>query len=89
MLQKSIRAHVLTPLSTISELYLDRYDGDLESTVAKVGHMTAVLLLPVWILAGLILLTLAKCPFLWHFYMSLPWQGTSGGGACCSYRSNT
>ena len=66
VLQESIRAHVLTPLITISELDLDRYDGDLESTVGKAVHMTTVLQLPVWILAGLDLQTLAKCPFFWH-----------------------
>ena len=66
MLQESIRADVLTPLITISELDLDRDDGDLESTEAKVGHITAVLQLPVWILAGLDLQTLGKCPFFWH-----------------------
>ena len=66
MLQESIRALVLTPLITISELDLDRDDGELEWTVAKVKHMTVVLLLPVWLLAGLDLQTLAKCPFSWH-----------------------
>ena len=66
VLQESIRALVHTPLITISELDLDRDDGELESTVAKVGHMTAVLLLPVWILAGLDLQTMANCPFFWN-----------------------
>ena len=66
MLQESIRAHILTPLITISELDLYRYAGYLESTVGKAGPITAVLLLPVWILAGLDLQTLAKCPFFWH-----------------------
>ena len=66
VLQDSIRALVLTPLITISELDLDRDDGELESTVAKVGHITAVLLLPVWILARLGLQTLANCPIFWN-----------------------
>ena len=62
VLQESIKALVLT----ISELDLDRDDGELESTVAKVGHMTPVLLLLVWLLAGLDLQTLEKCPFFWY-----------------------
>ena len=66
VLQESIKALILIPLITISELDLDRDDGELESTVAKVGHMTAVLLLPVWLLAGLNLQTLAKSPFFRH-----------------------
>ena len=66
VLQESIRALVLTPLIKISELDLDRDDGELESRVAKVGSMTAVLLLPVWLLAGLDLQTLTKCPFFCH-----------------------
>ena len=53
VLQESIRGHLLTPLITISELELDRDDGNFELTVAKVGYMITVLLLPVWLLAGL------------------------------------
>ena len=53
VLQESIRALILTPLITISELDLDRDDSELESTVAKVGYMTAILLLSAWPLAGL------------------------------------
>ena len=65
VLQETIRAHVLTPSITISELDLDRDDGDLESNVAKV-HMTAILQLPIWIQTGLDLQTLEKLPFFWH-----------------------
>ena len=73
---QSTRALILTPLITISELDLDRDDSELESTVAKVGHMTTC---RPW----------KNAPFSGTCYMSLPWQGTSGGGACCSRRRNT
>ena len=63
MLQESIRALILTPLITISELYFGRADDKLKSTVTKVVHMTAVVLLPIWLLAGLDLQTMAKYPF--------------------------
>ena len=89
VLQESIRALVLTPLITISEQDLDRDDGELESTVAKVEQMTTVLLLPVWLLAGLDLQTLAKCPFFWHLLHVASLAGHFWRGAYCSHRSNT
>ena len=66
VIQESIRVLVFTMLITISELDLDRDDYQLESTVAKEGHMSAVLQLLVCLLARFDLQTLAKCPFFWN-----------------------
>ena len=63
VLQESIRALALTPLIVTSELYLSKFGGVREGTVAKVGYTEAVTLpcsdRPS---AGSDLQTLAKCP---------------------------